>query len=192
MKKLYTLVFALMVLISMTVSVEALEYKTIFRQSGLSAYADWTETNDTAITYTDLFVTKTNDGTDVGVSICTYDSTTGTGSCKSGYTFTQTDIFNIDKKLNSASLSEVDIEVYDWETGATETLNVKADWTGTGDIIKDSFKYSSKSGDIIFKGSSSSSSRMATATGSINSVDLGESSYGGLAQFKSASLEMKK
>ena len=192
MKKLNILVFALMVLLSVTISATALDYKTINRQDGVSAYAGWADTNGDVSTYTDLFVMKTDDGADIGVSICTYDTATGISSCKSGYKFTKDNVFSIDQKLNSASLSEVDIEVYDWNTGTLETLRVKADWTGTGDVTKGSFKYMSKYGDYTMKSSSSSVSREATATGSINGNDLGTSDLGGLAKFKSAYMEMKK
>ncbi len=192
MKKLNTLVFALMVLLSITISATAMDYKTINRQNGVSAYADWTDTNGDVSTYTDLFVMKTDDGTDIGVSICTYDTVTGISSCKSGYKLTQDNVFSIDQKLNSAGLSEVDIDVYDWNTGTAETLKVKAGWTGTGDAAKGSFKYTSKYGDYTMKGSSSSISREATAAGSINGNDLGTSDFGGLAKFKSAYMEMKK
>ncbi len=199
MKKLYTLVFAFMVLLSMTMSVEALEYKTINRQNGVSAYADWTDTNGDISTYTDLFVTKTDDGTDIGVSICTNDMKTGNWSCKSGNRFTQDNVFSIDKDLDSASLNAVEIDLYEWycdENGCWETpaesTTIQANWVGTGDKTKGSFRYASKYGDYIMKGSSSSISREATARGSINGNGLGESDFGGLAKFKSAYMDMKK
>ena len=37
-------------------------------------------------------------------------------SSKSGCLFTKDNVFKIDKKLNSASLSEVEINVNDWKT----------------------------------------------------------------------------
>ncbi len=193
MRKLYVLALALMVLLSMTLSVEALEQKTINRQSGMTAYADWTETTaEGQTTDTYLSVTESNDGTDIYISICTYD-TTGYYACESGYKFTTEDVFSMDKKLVSASLSGVDIEVYDWNTGAAETLkNVRAEWTGTGDVSTGSFKYTSKYGDYMMKSSSSSSYREAGATGSIDDIDLGVSAYGGMGKFKSADIYMEK
>ena len=43
MRKIYTLVFALMVLLSVTMSAAALESKTIFRQNGVAAVASWSD-----------------------------------------------------------------------------------------------------------------------------------------------------
>ncbi len=199
MKKLNTLVFALMVLLSITISATALDYKTINRQDGMSAYAEWADTNGDVSTYTDLFVMKTDDGADIGVSICTYDTVTGVSSCKSGYKFTQDNVFSIDKNLDLASLNAVEINLYEWscdETGCWGTpadpITIEANWAGTGDKTKGSFKYTSKYGDYTMKSSSNSISREATTTGSINGTDLGTGDFGELAKFKSASMEMKK
>lgn len=199
MKKIYMVVFTLMVIFSVTMTAAALEMKSIYRQNGMSAYADWTDTNGDVSTYTDLFVTKTDDGTDIGVSICTNDMITGDWSCKSGYMFTQDNVFSIDKTLDSASLNAVEIDLYEWycdENGCWETpagsTTIQANWAGAGDKTKGSFKYMSKYGDYIMKGSDSSISREATATGSINGNDLGTSDFGGLAKFKSAYMDMKK
>jgi len=194
MKKLYTIALALVVMLSMIMSATALQYKTIYRQNGVAAYASWSETNGDISKYTDLFVQKTDDGTDIGLSICTYDTVNYYWSCKSGYMFTPDNVFSMEGKgkLNSASLSAVDINVYDWETGTSETVNVKADWTGKGDVAKGSYKYTSKYGDYTMKGSSSSVYRDATATGLIGGKDPGTSAYAGLAMFKSSYMEMKK
>jgi len=106
--------------------------------------------------------------------------------------FTQDDIFSIDKKLNSASLSDVPIEVYDGDTGVSETMTVNADWIGKGDISRGSSSYSSKSGDYVWKSSDSSKYRDASVTGSINGLDLGVNSYASLSNFKSAYMSMEK
>lgn len=190
MKKVYTALLTLVVLISTTTSVEALESKTIERHNGASAYAEWYEINNNATTHTYLSVTETNDGTDIYVSTYTYGP--DYWSEKSGYMFTEDNVFRIDKKLNSASLSEINIDVNDWYTGETETVAVKADWIGQGDVSKGSSTYSSKNGDYVWKSSDSSKYRDASATGSINGYDLGISSYAGLYSFKSAYMSMEK
>jgi hypothetical protein len=199
MKRLYTLVFALMVLLSITMSVEALEYKTMTRQSGMAAYADWTDTKGDISTYTDLFVTKTDYGTDIGVSICTDDTTTGDWSCKSGYVFTQENDFSIDNKLDSASLNAVEINLIEWycdENGCWETpagtITIQANWKGIGKITKSSSRYMSKYEDYMMKFSDSSTNRVATATGSTNNGYLGTSDFASLVKFKFASIDMKK
>lgn len=190
MRKLYTALLTLVVLISTTTSVEALESKTIERHNGASAYAEWYEINNNATTYTYLSVTETNDGTDIYVSTYTYGS--DYWSEKSGYMFTENNVFKIDKKLNSASLSEINIDVNNWYTGETETMALKANWNGIGDISSGSSSYSSRNGDYVWKSSDSSASREASATGSVNGMSLGASSYASLSNFKSAYMSMEK
>lgn len=200
MKQIYILALAFMVLLSMTMSVEALEQKTIYRQNGMAAYADWMETTPEGLTTdTSLSVTQSNDGIDIYISMCSYD-TEGNWSCKSGYEFAQDDVFSIDKKLNSANLEVVNIDLYQWncdETGMCwvtpdGNVTIGANWAGNGEISKSSSKYTSKSGDISIKYSDSSSIREATVTGSLDGLELGPSSYGGLVIFKSASISMQK
>ncbi len=195
MKKLYIVVFALMVLLSMAMSGTALQSKTITRQSGMSANAAWSEkTADGGYIDKYLSVTETKDGTDIYVSICISDAT-GNYSCKSGYNFTQENLFDMDsKRLDSATLTSVQVDLFDWfnPTPVVETITIKADWTGIGDVIKGSYKSISKYNDFISKYSDSSSYRGATATGSINDQDLGTSSYGSLVKFKSATMWMQK
>jgi hypothetical protein len=201
MRKLYTVIFALTVLLSTSVSVNAMEYKEVSRQDGAYAFADWTETNGNVTTYTYLSVDETNDGTYVHVSMYTYDSETGYYSDKWGSMNTQDDVFSIDKKLDSASLSQVEIVLYEQYYDETEgyymskeagTLNVKADWTGIGDLSKGSFKYTSKDGDYAFRSTDSSLSRDASVTGSINGIDLGSQYYASMVSFKSAYMSMEK
>ena len=114
MKKIYAFTFALMVLLTMAMSAEALEYKTISRDNGVSGNAYWIETTGDINTETNLYVTESNGGTYISLYIYTYDMMTGTWSDKWGSMSTQDDVFSMDKKLNSASLSDVQIDVYDW------------------------------------------------------------------------------
>ncbi len=177
----------MVVVVSMTLSAAALESKTIFRQNGDAAVASWFDgTNSTG-----LSVTETDDGTDVFVSICTLD-VTGSLNCKFGFTNIQEDVFAIDKKLTTATLSPVKIDLFDFNTGTVETITVQAQWTGAGDLAKTSFRFTSKSGEFTAKFSDSSSIRDATATGSINNQDLGTSEFANLIAFKSASMTMEK
>jgi len=199
MKKIYMLALTFMVLLSMTMSVEALEQKIVYRQNGIAAYADWTETTtEGIITDNFLSVTQSNDGTDIYLSICNLDLTSN-WLCKSGYMFTTDNVFSMDRKLDSASLKAVQLELHEWscdETGCLETpagtATIEAAWTGTGDVSKGSYKWTSKYGDYMAKGSDSSLIRKATATGLLNNVDLGTSDSAGLARFKSVYMEMKK
>ena len=193
MRKVFSVTFALIVLLSMAIGVQAMESKTIERNNGLSAFAVSTETNGNMVTDTYLSVTKTNDGTDISLDIQTWDSSSGNYlNGKSGYMFTKDNVFSLDKKLNSASLSKVDIEVYNWDTGKTEILPVMADWTGKGEVSKGNFRSTSKDGDYTFRSSDSSSYRDASVTGSINNCGLGINSYANLVNFKSAYMNMEK
>jgi hypothetical protein len=190
MRKLYTALLTLVVLLSTTMSVQAIEYKSLERHNGESAYASWYQTEGNATIYTYLSVTETDDGTDIYVSTSTYGP--DFWSDKSGYFFTNDDVFQIDKKLNSASLSEVQVDVYDWYTCESETLTVNADWIGKGDISRGSSSYGSKNGDYVWKSSDSSLCRDASATCSINGLDLGVNSYASMSNFKSACMSMEK
>jgi hypothetical protein len=200
MKKIYMVVFALLVIFSFTMSATALTQKNMDRRNGQAAYADWMETTPDGLT-TDTYVsvTQSNVGNDIYLSICSYNNDGTYWACKSGYTFTQEDVFSFDKKLDSAKLEEVQIDLYQitcdenscWET-PEGTATIGANWAGYGKVSKSSYKYTSRAGDFISKYSDSSSMRGATVTGSLNGVDLGSTNYGGMVVFKQASMWMQK
>jgi hypothetical protein len=196
MKKVISVAFALIVLLSLATNVQALESKTMQRSNGGSAWSSWTKTDGNLITNSYLSVSKSNYGTDIYFSTDTWDTTTGyTVDSKSGYTSTTDDVFTINNKLNSASLTEVPIPVYNWYNWYTpeiETLNVTAEWVGTGEVQKGSSTYTSTNGDYRFKSTDNSNYRTATATGSVNNIDLGQNIGGNLYNFKSAYIEMQK
>lgn len=184
MRKIYTMVLALMVLLSVTMSAAALETKIISRQNGESATASWSDA--TAGSFTDLFVTKTNDGIDIFVIISTPTS------FKLGFILTQENVFDIDNKLTTATLSPVTLDLFDFNTGTTETVTIQAQWTGSGDLTKNSFKFMSKSGEFISKFSDKSAFRQATAIGSIGDIVLGTSNFANLIEFKDVSMTLEK
>jgi len=199
MRKSYTIIFALIVLLLTAMSVEALEYKAIERNNGAYASADWAETNGDVTTYAYLSVTETDDGTDIYFSSWAYDDMTYESYDTYGYMFTEDDVFSIDKKLNSASLSAVDIGIEKWyfdsDTGEysyeTGTMNIAADWVGIGDTSKGSYKYVSKDGEYVFRSTENSLSREATVTGLINGNNF-ESQSASMVKFKTAYMHMKK
>lgn len=187
------MLFALIVLLSTAMSVQAMESKTMERQNGAHAYASWNQGS----CYTDLSVTETDDGTEIYVfNEGSGGPFSGSGfNPKSGYLFTKDDVFKVNNKLKSASLSEVQIDVYDVYTGEKKTCTVQADWTGEGDISTGSSSYTSKNGDYRFKSSESSSYRDASVIGSINGYNLGVKpclSFASLSNFESASITMEK
>jgi hypothetical protein len=170
----------------------------VYRQNGISAYADWIEnTSIDKMSDTFLSVTQSDVGTDIYLSICT--STFVGYSCKSGDKLTQDNVLSMDKRLDSASLKSVQIKLYQWKcvndvcsSTPAGTATVEATWTGTGKVSKDRYKWMSGNGDYIEKGSSGSLSRMATAEGTMNKQKLGKGNFGGLAKFKSVNIEMIK
>jgi hypothetical protein len=192
MKKLFTGVLALMVLLSLAVSAEAFESKVIYRDEGMGAYAGWYDYANNVSSDKFIQVMETDDGTDIYVYCWTYDENTGIWSDKSGYLFTQEDVFRINKKLESATLSPVEIELFDWNTGTSETITVAAQWTGVGDVEISSSKYISKYEDFMSKYSDKSLFREATATGSVDGQELGTSDFGLMVKFKSVSMSMEK
>lgn len=191
MKKLYAVVFTLMVLLSVAMSAAALESKTINRQNGVAAYASWSESTANGSVDTYLNVAKTDDGTDIYVSVCTSDPILGY-SCKQGRMFTTENVFDMDGKLNSASLSAVQVDLYDWYYYTVQTATIQAQWTGVGDTTKGSYRTISKYGDYVSKYSDSSIFREATVTGTRDGQYLGTGTYAGLVKFKSVSMYMEK
>jgi hypothetical protein len=196
MKKLFTSLFVLMVLLSLSISAEAFDSKSIYRTNGMAASASWFENTDSVDSGTFINVMETDDGTDIYVDIWTYDKAAEVWSDKWGYLFTQEDVFTIDKKLKSATLVPVDIVLYGYDsntdTSTEETMTIAAQWTGEDDVIKSSSKYIFKYDDFISKYSDNSMFKEATATGSINNDDLGPSDFGELIKFKSVSMDMEK
>jgi hypothetical protein len=190
------MLFALIVLLSTAMSVQAMESKTMERHNGAHAYASW----DQGSCFTDLSVTKTDDGTEIHL----YNEGPGGLFEGAGYLFTEDDVFKVNNKLKSASLSEVQIDVIDY-TGEKKTVTVHADWTGEGDTSTGSSSYTSKSGDYKFKSSESSSYRDASVIGSINGYEFNGYEFNGyefggkpclssafLSNFESASITMGK
>jgi hypothetical protein len=197
MKKTCIIVVALMVLISITISVTALQYKQKTLSNGDGASAEWSVGNmDTS-----LNVFEAQGETVIYLDICTATPTptptpptttlTPTPiffSCKFGSFFTQEDVFDVNNKLTTATLSPVSLQLFDFNTGTVENVNIQAQWTGVGDLTKSSFTLKEKSGDFSAKFSSDSASRAASATGTINDQTLGASQFADIFNFKDVSI----
>src|SRR3972149_2138898 len=108
MKKLYTIALALVVMLSMVMSAAAFE-KIITRENGDAAAASWSKDGENIF----LGVSESKEGTDVMLAICNADFT----SCKYGSTPTQKDVFTLSKKFETATLSPVEVELMDFNTG---------------------------------------------------------------------------
>lgn len=190
--KTTNILVALLVMLSLTIGATAMEYKSITREDGVSAYASWSNTVTDGNEYTYLGVMKTDKGTDIFVNICKEDIS-GNFNCVYGFAFTQEDVFTMDRRLDSATLSSVNVDLFNSSTGIVEkTVAIQADWTGEGDVTKGSSHYISKFGGFTYKFSDSVSFRQATATGTLDGNKLGTSVFGEMDKFKRASMSMEK
>jgi hypothetical protein len=172
MKKLYVIAFALMVLLSMTLSASALQYKQKTLENGGSASATWSD--GTTSTYLDVYTTQSQ--TYFYLTVCDLVS------CKYGYPIGNV-VLDINKQLKTATLSPIQIQLY-----GSNTVTLQAQWTGVGDTTTGSYTSTSKSGDYTSKFSQDTVYRSATATGAINGQDLGTSQYATISWFKSVSI----
>lgn len=192
MNKIQTLAVALMVLFSITMSAAALESKYMERHDGMSAYAQWTEKmvdNHSCNIY--LNVIESDYGTEVYIDMCTLNDD-GTWKCMWGSLFTEEDVFELDRNLETATLSPVEVELYDWETGTTKVITIDALWTGTDEAIKGSYKQMSKQGDYFMKFSEKSKHRPAIATGAMDGHELGNSDFAEMFMFDNVYMSMEK
>jgi hypothetical protein len=164
MKKLYTFSIGLIVLLLMAASASAAsDSKT--SGSGADGYATWDFTNDDGQSiYAYIDVYENPDGsTDIYLGFSYYDANEVYHAFWGDMTTTD-DVFTVDKKLASASLSEVlvDGDYYNSVTGySSGTATIKVDWTGVEDITK--IAYTVKDGTFY---SVKGTSRDAIATGS--------------------------
>ncbi|MFH0952080.1 MAG: hypothetical protein V1838_02710 [Patescibacteria group bacterium] len=192
MKKTMVITLALLVSFMLAGGASAMQYKSMTRTNGTAAYAEWFSENDDYSSDTYLEVDKTEYGTDVYYGSCTYIYDTDEYFCRDGYYFTTDNIFTIDKKLKTATLSEVTIELWDWDTWETEMIIVGAVWTGTGDLEKGKINFHSQFGNFSSKYRETSNYRDATATATVNGEATGTSDFGGMVNFRSAEFMMEK
>jgi len=165
MKKLYIFSIGLIVLLLMAASASAAsDSKT--SGSGADGYATWDfTTDDEQSMYAYIDVYEEPDGnTTIYLGFFYYDADDVYHSFWGDMTTTD-DVFTVDKKLASASLSKVSVDgdYYNSVTGySSGTATITADWTGVEDITK--ITYTVKDGTFY---SVKGTSRDAVATGSI-------------------------
>ena len=156
------------------------------RTSGTGAIADWQSEDGDVYTDTYVQANKTKSGTDIYVSICTYNEETEDSSCQEGYRFTTGNEFSF-KKLDSATLSPVSVDLYD-DYGYGDyvrTITVQVNWTGFGKTSKGRFQYRQSYDGFSMRTSEQSTVRNASATGAVDAVSLGAAAYAQMGQFKS-------
>ncbi len=190
MKKL-GIVIAFLVMLSVAIGATALTSKSITRDNGISAYGWWSNTTDNGYQYTNLVVVENNKGTDIYVSACNFDNQ-GNGGCRDGFAFTTDDVFAVDKKLNSATLSTVIVDMINWNTGEMTSVPVQASWTGNGDLTRSNSRSISKSSDFIFKFTGKLEYRTAIVTATLDGTDLGTGGYGEIDKFDNAYMSIQK
>ena len=170
MKKLFTLSVGLLVLL-LTVAGASAASDSKITETIEMGQASWYITNDNGEVvnvYLDIY--KYSDtGTQIYVNAWGYDANGALVYDFYGSTVVEGDAFTVGKKLASASLSEVSVDVYNYMTYEYETVTIAADWTGVGDLTK--AMYIIRGGAFITQ---RGTAREATATGSIvvDDVDL--------------------
>ena len=108
----------------------------------------------------------------VDVHVSTFNYCTNTGTYAYGGKFMESDEFQFDKKLNSASLNTtVTATQYDYwygtEIGSVD-IAVQLDWTGEGDVYKGQSSYRYKVGNCMYRDRYTGSDRYAEPSGSIS------------------------
>jgi hypothetical protein len=119
---------------------------------------------------------------------CTSESSRYGFSDLSGQAFTM-DV----KELTSAHLDAVyDLQTYDADfnpVGDPVATRIVTDWTGAGSLSREKSSYSIHTGCGVISYKSNGVSRLATATGSLDGTDLGETDDGYLAKGASRSMD---
>ncbi|MFH1236637.1 MAG: hypothetical protein V1685_06965 [Parcubacteria group bacterium] len=194
MRKLLVLVIATFVVFGFTSTAQAFESKSMVRTNGVDAFAAWSSEDEGIFTDSWLEVVETQSGTDVMFFTCDWwvEGEDFFSSCKDGYLFTTDDVFSVDKKLNTATLSVESFELWDWEAGTSEIVTLEATWNGTSDLMRGSVNVIWKFGNLMEKFSDRSTMRDATASASVNGESLGDSMYGGIVQFRTMDMFMVK
>lgn len=165
MKKLYTFSIGLIALLIMAASVSAAsDSKTSGSGADGSVTWDFTkEDGESMYAYIDVYE-EPDGNTTIYLGFYYYDADDVYHSFWGEMTTTE-DVFTVDKRLASASLSEVSVDgnYYTSEAGSSSgTATITADWIGVDDITK--ITYTVKDGTFY---SVKGTSRDAIATGSI-------------------------
>lgn len=168
MKKLCAITFGILVLLLVPASASAASDTKTYTD-GQSASSGWNLGGDWGAANINVFKSS-NSGTVIYVGANGYDANRVYYNFF-GWATVPDDAATIDKQLDSASLSEVEVEVFDYTTYTYKTVTVKADWTAIGDLakLKDTEKYKEGRIKTTYKGVHAWTD--ATATGSFIDFD---------------------
>ena len=150
----------------------------IFKFSGVNANAFFfSQEGDCVATFVAVFANEgtsqsppgpPSKGSFADVFIDRFDFCTETSLISaSGFKTLDKSEFSIDQKLNSANLN-TSIELFDFVTGTSFTVDVNLNWTGTGDLFRQSFSFKSMTPKCKFMDSSRGTFRSAEAAGVIS------------------------
>jgi hypothetical protein len=164
--------------------------KVIERNQGDGGSAEWSDISLEvpgvgAVVYAELFVAETEEGTDIFVALNTEE-----GNFAQGFTTIDQNIFDANKKLTSATLSPLTIEVSVFDESlnfiGTAEINIQGIWQGTGDLLTQKANLHTKSDEFSIKSKESFLVRAAIAEGRINNANLGTSDFAELFASKQA------
>lgn len=139
------------------------EAKDSYRVNHWEALAEWPSTF--------VHVTKSDDGI-WPVETVVYVAQSVPGNYWYGQLITRENIFNMDGTLDSATLSPVNIRLQDISGAVVKNIIIQAQWTGIDSIQTD------KSAHVkIYE-------RNATATGSFDGTDMGQTNDATLERYE--------
>ena len=164
---------------------QALAYQSVSRFNGTSGSGEWITVNGDIQNYIYIGATLSKDGVDVYVSDCDYNLVTEVSSCQFGSLFTtDKSVFTVNK-LNSATLAPVSVELFDDSWNPVGPVVVEANLTGVGPTQKGNNKVQETYDGLKISYKGQYTYRNALVNSVLDGNDLGETSYGGLVQFKS-------
>jgi hypothetical protein len=170
--------------------------KVIVRDQVTGADAGWTDINVKVpevgtVQFATLEVFETEAGTNIVVQLVTEE-----GNIAEGFTAIDPNVFEIDNKLASATLSPVTMEVIISDESSnpigTAEITVQATWEGIGDILTQKSKFKEDLDGFSLKIKGSDESRRAIAEGSIDNADLGTADVANLFAFKQVTMTVSE
>lgn len=149
MKKLHIWITVLAILFSMATIVDAKTY----RVENSEAFASWPSTY--------IHVTKYDNGI-WPASTTVYVAQSASNNIWYGIYYTMDNVFDMDSQLNTATLLPVEIRLQNLSGAFIKNIRIQAQWTGTDSIQSEKYSHVK-----IYE-------RNATATGSEDEVDMGQ------------------
>ncbi|MBI2984922.1 MAG: hypothetical protein HYY50_04855 [Candidatus Kerfeldbacteria bacterium] len=167
---------------------QALESLTKFRANGQGAAAEWFTGTEEDFTDTFVATDQTKDGTFVFVGRCSGNLLTEEVTCMSGETTVANSMFTVDRRLNTASLAATTVTLWDFDYLTSEEVTVAVDWTATSPLQRGRTNVHWMSGEFMENYHDQTQWRDASASGTWNEADLGDSSWGQIIKYRLADM----